>query len=207
VKRLPAAFYALPSGREPVREWLKSLARNDRKIVGEDIKDVEFSWPVGMPLCRSLGSGLWEVRSDLPQGRIARVLFLHCRGPDGASPWLYEEGAEDTACRSRSCAQEDARNHMSKAKKGRIGSSFDDYLKDEGIYEEVTARAIKRVIARQLDALMQAEGLTKSELAKRMQTSRAQLDRLLDPENESVTLATLARAAQAVGRQLRFQLV
>jgi antitoxin HicB len=92
-------------------------------------------------------------------------------------------------------------------KKGRIGSSFDDLLKEEGIYEEVTARAIKRVIARQLDALMQDQGITKSDLAKRMQTSRAQLDRLLDPENESVTLATLTRAAQAVGRQLRMELV
>jgi antitoxin HicB len=71
----------------------------------------------------------------------------------------------------------------------------------------VTPRAIKRVIARQLDALMQDEGLTKTELAKRMKTSRAQLDRLLDPENESVTLATLTRAAQAVGRQLRMELV
>jgi antitoxin HicB len=92
-------------------------------------------------------------------------------------------------------------------KKGRIGSSFDDFLKDEKIYTEVTARAIKRVIARQLDALMQEEGLTKSALAKRMQTSRAQLDRLLDPDNESVTLATLTRAAQAVGRHLRMELV
>lgn len=71
----------------------------------------------------------------------------------------------------------------------------------------ITARAIKRVIARQLDALMQNQGLTKSTLAKRMKTSRAQLDRLLDPENESVTLATLARAAQAVGRNLRMELV
>ena len=92
-------------------------------------------------------------------------------------------------------------------KKGRIGSSFDDFLKREGIYEEVTARAIKRVIARQLDAFMEAEGLTKTELAKRMKTSRAQLDRLLDPDNESVTLGTLTRAAQAVGRQLRMELV
>jgi antitoxin HicB len=92
-------------------------------------------------------------------------------------------------------------------KKGRIGSSFDDFLKDEKIYTEVTARAIKRVIARQLDALMQEEGLTKSALAKRMQTSRAQLDRLLDPDNESVTLATLTRAAKAVGRHLRMELV
>ena len=92
-------------------------------------------------------------------------------------------------------------------KKGRVGSSFDDFLKEEGIYGEVTARAIKRVIARQLDALMGEEGLTKTELAKRMKTSRAQLDRLLDPENESVTLGTLTRAAQAVGRQLRMELI
>jgi transcriptional regulator with XRE-family HTH domain len=92
-------------------------------------------------------------------------------------------------------------------KKGRIGSSFDDFLKEEGLYEEVTARAIKRVITRQLNSLIQEQGLTKSELAARMKTSRAQLDRLLDPANESVTLATLTRAAQAVGRNLRMELV
>lgn len=92
-------------------------------------------------------------------------------------------------------------------KKGRIGASFDDFLKEEGIYEEVTGRAIKRVIARQLGALMQEQGLTKTALAKRMETSRAQLDRLLDPENESITLATLTRAAHAVGRNLRMELV
>ena len=80
MKRLPAAFYTLPSGREPVREWLKRLDRDDRKTVGEDIKDVEFSWPIGMPLCRSLGGGLWEVRCDLTQGRIARVLFCIQQG-------------------------------------------------------------------------------------------------------------------------------
>lgn len=96
---------------------------------------------------------------------------------------------------------------MTKRKKGRIGSSFDDFLKENGVYEEVTARAIKRVIARQLDAVMRDQGITKSALAKRMRTSRAQLDRLLDPENESVTLGTLTRAARAVGRQLRMELV
>ncbi len=94
-----------------------------------------------------------------------------------------------------------------KKKEGRVGSSFDEYLKGEGIYEDVTARAIKRVIARQLDALMHDQGLTKSSLAKRMKTSRAQLNRLLDPDNESVTLGTLTRAAQAVGRHLRMELV
>ena len=92
-------------------------------------------------------------------------------------------------------------------KKGRIGSSFDDFLKEEGIYAEVSARAIKRVIARQLDILMHDQGLTKSALAKRMQTSRTQLDRLLDPDNGSVTLDTLTRAAQAVGRHLHMELV
>jgi DNA-binding Xre family transcriptional regulator len=71
----------------------------------------------------------------------------------------------------------------------------------------VTARAIKRVIVRQLGTLMQHEGLSKTELAKRMKTSRAQLDRLLDSENESVTLGTLTRATKAVGRQLRMELV
>jgi phage-related protein len=80
MKRLPAVFYALPSGREPVREWLRSLPAEDRKIVGEDIKDVEFAWPIGMPLCRPLSRGLWEVRSTLTQGRIARVLFCERGG-------------------------------------------------------------------------------------------------------------------------------
>jgi antitoxin HicB len=94
-----------------------------------------------------------------------------------------------------------------KKKSGRIGSSFDDFLKEDGIYEGVTARAIKRVLARQLDDLMRREAISKTELAIRMKTSRAQLDRLLDPENESVTLATLARAARAVGRHLRMELV
>ena len=74
-KRLPAYFYRSDAGREPVREWLKSLDPEDRKVIGEDIKDVEFSWPIGLPLVRSLGRDLWEVRSSLPRGRIARVLF------------------------------------------------------------------------------------------------------------------------------------
>jgi len=80
MKRLPAFFYTLPSGREPVRAWLKELSLEDRRIVGEDIKDVEFAWPIGMPLCRPVGRGLWEVRSNLTQGRIARVLFCEHEG-------------------------------------------------------------------------------------------------------------------------------
>lgn len=75
LKRLPAFFYQLPSGRAPVRDWIKSLSPEDRAIIGEDIKDVEFGWPIGMPLCRSLGRGLWEVRHDLTGGRIGRTIF------------------------------------------------------------------------------------------------------------------------------------
>ncbi len=74
-KRLPVVFYEAGSGAEPVRDWLGDLSAEDRRIIGRDIARVEFGWPVGMPVCRSLGQGLWEVRSSLPGGRIARVFF------------------------------------------------------------------------------------------------------------------------------------
>jgi RNA-binding protein YhbY len=88
----------------------------------------------------------------------------------------------------------------------RIGSSFADFLKEEGLYEDVTAHAIKRVLAWQIEQAMQAQGLTKVEMAKRMKTSRAQLDRLLDPNNDKVQLDTMQRAAVAVGRTLHLEL-
>lgn len=92
-------------------------------------------------------------------------------------------------------------------KEANIGSSFDDFLREEGIYEEVTAAAIKRVLARQIAEQMKQQSLTKAAMAKRMHTSRAALDRLLDPENDAVTLNTLFKAATAIGRQLHFELV
>ena len=88
-----------------------------------------------------------------------------------------------------------------------VGTSFDNWLREEGIHEEVTAGAIKRVLARQVEAAMEQEGLSKTEMARRMQTSRSALDRLLDPENQSVTLATLQKAAVAIGREVRLELV
>src|SRR4051812_18804550 len=75
IKRIYAAFYETSTGNKPVREWLMDLSKEDRKIIGEDIATVEFGWPIGMPTCRSLGKQLWEVRSNLPNNRIARVLF------------------------------------------------------------------------------------------------------------------------------------
>jgi antitoxin HicB len=92
-------------------------------------------------------------------------------------------------------------------KKKNIGGSFDDWLREEGLYEETTAVAIKRVLARQISREMEDQKLSKSEMAKRMHTSRAALDRLLDPENDAVTLNTLSKAATAVGRQIHFALI
>lgn len=75
-KRVPAIFFRTEAGGEPVRNWLKGLSLpEDRKRIGEDIKTVEFGWPIGMPVCRPLGNGIYEVRTSLAQNRIARVLF------------------------------------------------------------------------------------------------------------------------------------
>jgi DNA-binding Xre family transcriptional regulator len=87
------------------------------------------------------------------------------------------------------------------------GSSFDDFLVKDGTYETVTATALKRVVARQLTQAMAERGITKTEMARRLSTSRAQLDRLLDPENPKVQLDTLQRAATTLGRSLQIDLV
>ena len=73
---IPVAFYRSAAGGEPVRDWLRSLSAEDRRIIGVDLATVQIGWPLGMPLCRALGHGLWEVRSTLPGRRIARLLFF-----------------------------------------------------------------------------------------------------------------------------------
>lgn len=92
-------------------------------------------------------------------------------------------------------------------KTSRIGSTVDSWLREEGLYEQTSSRAIKRVLARQLEAAMRARNVSKVEMARRMGSSRSALDRLLDPDNDSVTLATLRKAAAAVGLQVRLELV
>jgi phage-related protein len=72
---IPLAFWKTVSGREPVREWLRGLPLDDKRTVGRDIAKVQFGWPVGLPLCRALSGGLWEVRSSLPSKREARVFI------------------------------------------------------------------------------------------------------------------------------------
>lgn len=73
--KVPLVFFTTDAGNEPVRNWLKELPEPDRQAVGQDLMRVQWRWPVGMPLCRNLGNGLWEVRSSLPSDRIARVIF------------------------------------------------------------------------------------------------------------------------------------
>ena len=75
-KTITVVFFKTQAGNEPVRDWLKDeVSEDDRKIIGADIKTVEYGWPIGMPVCRPMGSGLYEVRSNLPGNRTARVLF------------------------------------------------------------------------------------------------------------------------------------
>ena len=96
---------------------------------------------------------------------------------------------------------------MTHKKKGKVGSSFDDFLAEQSILEECEEQAVKQILADQIKAAMEKDRLTKAAMAIRMRTSRRALDRLLDPTNTSVTLHTLQRAAVAIGRQLRLELI
>ena len=91
---------------------------------------------------------------------------------------------------------------MARRRNKHLGSSFDEFLRSEGLYEEVTTLAWKRVLSWEVAEAMKKEGISKSEMAKRMGTSRSQLERLLDPGNPNVLLDTVQRAASAVGKQL-----
>lgn len=95
---------------------------------------------------------------------------------------------------------------MTKKAKGKIGSSFEDFLKEDGIYEDVTAYAEKRVLAWQIQEAMKEQKITKQKMAVRMRTSRTQIERLLDPKNDKVSLETIHRAAAAVGKRVRISL-
>jgi|SRR6266568_7025425 len=79
-QKTPLVFYRSDSGIEPVREWLKRLPEAERQAIGKDLLRAQWRWPIGMPLCRPLGNGLWEIRTDLPTKRTARVLICLCRG-------------------------------------------------------------------------------------------------------------------------------
>ncbi len=79
-RKVAIVFYRTKAGAEIVRDWLRNLSEEDRACIGQDLMRVQFHWPIGMPLCRSLGGGLWEVRTDLTGNRIARVFFCFTEG-------------------------------------------------------------------------------------------------------------------------------
>jgi phage-related protein len=78
-RKIPLLFFRSDSGNEPVREWLKGLDEIERREIGRDLLRAQWRWPVGMPLCRPLGNGLWEIRTNLPTKRTARIMISVCR--------------------------------------------------------------------------------------------------------------------------------
>jgi hypothetical protein len=93
--KIPLIFYRSRSGSEPVRDWLRGLPEAERRAIGKDLLRAQWRWPVGMPLCRPLKDRLWEIRTDLPTKRTARVLLcVYPRAP-GRVAWVHQEDAHD----------------------------------------------------------------------------------------------------------------
>ncbi len=168
---------------------------------------VEMSWPIGYPRVRKLDTDLWEVRTNISDNRICRVLFtisgkkmilLH-----GFIKKSQKTPKDDLDLGKKKKKPGFRREEMNKEY---VGSSFDDFLKEEKIAVEVKNEAIKRLISYNLLDEMKKQNINKTEMAKRMSTSRAALDRLLNPYNDSVTLATLTKAANVLGKKLVLQL-
>jgi antitoxin HicB len=204
---VPVRFYRTNTGREPVREWLRGLEEGDRRAIGLDLMRVQFGWPIGMPRVRSLKDGLWEVRSSLPKPADCAAGALLSRRDADRAPWVHQKDAEDCSGRLGVGETKDERGDEMKKQNKHVGSSLDEFLKEEGILEEARTIAIKEAVAWQVRQAMLKDNITKVEMARRMHTSRAALDRLLDPGNGAVTLQTLSRAANAIGRGLRIELV
>jgi antitoxin HicB len=199
---LEVRFFKTDAGSEPVRDWLRELSAIDRKTIGEDIKTVQFGWPIGMPLVRKLDKDLWGNSDSL--GRAHCQSVVHSIGWQGRfAARVCQEISNNTAARLEIGKKQNEERIM-KAKN--IGSSFDDFLAEEAMLDEVTAVAVKRVIAWQIDQEMKAQNLTKTSMAKKMHTSRAALNRLLDTTDTSLTLTTLSSAATVLGKKLRIEL-
>jgi len=150
---------------------------------------VQYRWPIGKPRVDHLRGGIWEVRSTL-KNCSARVLFA-VRGEEIVL--LHDFIKKTRTRRAKSSKSPSGAGKRQIINKHR-GSSFDDFLK-----ENVQAAAVKRVIAELIEEGMAREGLSKPQMAKRMGTSRSQLDRVLDPANVTIQLDTLIKAARAVG--------
>ncbi|MGA2182023.1 MAG: type II toxin-antitoxin system RelE/ParE family toxin [Bryobacteraceae bacterium] len=203
-RKVPLIFFRADAGGEAAREWLKGLPEAERHAIGRDLLRAQWQWPVGMPLCRPLGGGLWEVRTDLPTKRTARVLLCLYRGHLVALHGFIKK-TRTTPPEDLAWARKAAEGVGAMSKK-HMGSSIDDFLKEEGIFEEAQAQAVKEVVAWQLAEAMRKKKISKARMATLLKTSRTQVDRLLDPKND-ITLSSLQRAAAMVGRRVTINLV
>ncbi|MCX6628152.1 MAG: type II toxin-antitoxin system RelE/ParE family toxin [Candidatus Solibacter sp.] len=187
-----------------MREWLKELPEAERHAVGKDFLRAQWRWPAGMPLCRPMGSGLREIRTDLPTKRTARVMLCLYHEHLVALHGLHQEDAGNARRGSDAGAQ--APEGVNEMSKKHMGSSIDDFLKAEGVFEEAQSQAVKEVVAWQLAQAMKEKKISKNRMATLLKTSRTQVDRLLDAKND-ITLSSLERAAAMVGRRVTIQLV
>lgn len=202
---LSVRFYSSGGASEPVRRWLEGLSEKDRRLASEDIATLQCGWPAGMSHYRSIAprAGLWEVRSHLAANRVGRVLVTR-QSNDLRLLHAFIKTADEAPDEDLDLAVQRQKETGVTAKKAsrHIGSSFDEFLREQGLYEQVTSLAWKRVLAWQIAEGMRQAGISKTEMAQRMKTSRTQVERLLDPDNANVLLETIQKAATVVAKRV-----
>jgi len=178
VPKLGCVFYRTAGGDEPVREWLRALAVEICATIGKDILKIQWRWPISSALSARV---FYEVRS------------------------AHDTGHTHTGDRHRT---REAAHVSEKVMKKHIGSSFESFLEEKGIKDDVEPRAQKQkeILAEQIREAMERKGVSFSALAASMGTSRTVVYRLLDPSDTGVTLETLSRVARALGLGLKVSL-
>ena len=169
--------------------------------MGADTLTVQYAWPVGKPLVDNLGDGIWEVCSRL-ENRMARTLFAMVNQELSCCTDSSRKHRKRQPMNSTGEETQKTIFTKSMSKQKHRGGDLRDFLNEQGILGEVEARALKQAISLQFNHLLEKQSLTKAEMATRMKTSRAAVDRLLDATNTSITLTTLGKAASALGRKI-----
>ena len=163
----------------------------------------QWRWLIGTAPCRPMGAGFWEFRTDLSTNRTARVLLCLYREHLAALRGFIKDARHARRGFGLGPQAPEGINEMSKK---HMGSSIDDFLKEEGVFDEAQLQAVKEVVVWQLAQAMKEKKISKNRKATLLKTSRTQVDRLLDAKND-VTLSSLERAAAIVGRRVTIQLV
>jgi antitoxin HicB len=203
-RKIPLLFFRIDNGNEPVRDWLKGLDEGERRAIGTDLLRAQWRWPVGMPLLPPVGRWTFGDKNDLGDEAYRSCAdLLTPRTPDRVAR-IYQKD-EDYASRRHGFSSQ-APKGVGVMSKRHMGSSIDSFLKEEGIFEEAQAQAVKEVVAWQLAEAMKKRKISKARMAALLKTSRTQVDRLLDPRRD-ITLSSLQRAAAMVGRRLMIELV